>query len=60
VLISVTAVLMFGEVIPQAICSKHGLAIGHYVSPLVWVFIALLFPVSYPISKVLDWQVDNL
>jgi len=28
VVISVTAVLFFGEVIPQAICSRYGLAIG--------------------------------
>ena len=35
VIISVTAVLIFGEVIPQALCSKHGLAIGHYMSPFV-------------------------
>ena len=27
ILISVTAVLMFGEVIPQAICSRHGVGL---------------------------------
>lgn len=28
VVLSVTFVLAFGEVIPQAVCSRHGLSIG--------------------------------
>ena len=30
VVISTGCVLIFGEIIPQAICSKHGLAIGAF------------------------------
>lgn len=54
ILISVTAVLMFGEVIPQALCSKHGLRIGSFFSPFVWFLIAVTFPLSYPLSRLLD------
>ena len=28
ILLSVTCVLLFGEIIPQAVCSKYGVAIG--------------------------------
>jgi CBS domain containing-hemolysin-like protein len=31
IIISVSAVLMFGEIIPQAICRRYGLAIGSSV-----------------------------
>lgn len=52
---SVTAVLIFGEVIPQAVCTRYGLAIGAALSPLVYVLFVLTFVVSYPISKLLDF-----
>ncbi|XP_033635820.1 DUF21 domain-containing protein At4g14240-like [Asterias rubens] len=52
--VSVTAVLLFGEVFPQAICTRHGLAIGATLSPLVILLMVLFFPVAWPISKVLD------
>lgn len=33
ILVSVSAVLLFGEIIPQALCTRYGLAIGYYLSP---------------------------
>jgi ankyrin repeat/SOCS box protein 13/metal transporter CNNM len=56
IIISVTAVLFFGEVFPQAICSRYGLAIGSYLSYMVWFLIGLCFIVSYPVGKLLDWM----
>eukprot|EP00798_Chlamydomonas_sp_ICE-L_P001572 gene1572-32957_t len=53
--ISVTAVLMFGEVIPQAICSKYGLQIGAAFSYPVRALMMLTSPITYPISKLLDY-----
>lgn len=54
IIVSVTAVLLFGEIIPQAICTRFGLAIGYYFSPLVWLLLALFFPISFPIAILLD------
>ncbi|EFH42188.1 hypothetical protein ARALYDRAFT_495342 [Arabidopsis lyrata subsp. lyrata] len=54
ILISVTLILAFGEIIPQAVCSRYGLSIGAKLSVLVRLIIIVFFPLSYPISKLLD------
>ncbi|KAG0585937.1 hypothetical protein KC19_2G050500 [Ceratodon purpureus] len=54
VLLSVTFVLAFGEVIPQAVCSRHGLAIGANLIWLVKILMVLCWPISYPVGKILD------
>lgn len=52
--VSVTAVLFFGEVIPQALCTRYGLAIGATLAPLVKILMVLLFIIAWPVSKLLD------
>lgn len=55
VVISVTAVLIFGEILPSAIFTgPNQLAIGAAMSPLVWFLIYAFWIVAYPISLVLD------
>ncbi|KAK9292945.1 hypothetical protein L1049_020927 [Liquidambar formosana] len=54
ILISVTLVLAFGEIIPHAVCSKYALTIGAELSVVVRLLVLVLFPISYPISKLLD------
>ncbi|OMO86978.1 hypothetical protein CCACVL1_09353 [Corchorus capsularis] len=54
ILISVTLILAFGEIIPQAVCSRYGLSVGAKLSVLVRLIVIVLFPVAYPISKLLD------
>ncbi|CAI9767697.1 unnamed protein product [Fraxinus pennsylvanica] len=55
ILISVTLILAFGEIIPQAVCSRYGLSIGARLSGLVRLLVIIVFPLSYPISKLLDF-----
>mmetsp|Transcript_38750 Transcript_38750/g.54016 ORF Transcript_38750/g.54016 Transcript_38750/m.54016 type:complete len:404 (-) Transcript_38750:66-1277(-) len=54
IVISVTAVLIFGEIVPQAICSRFGLSIGYHLRYFVWVVIAIFFVIAYPLSLILD------
>eukprot|EP00262_Sarcandra_glabra_P015226 TRINITY_DN4640_c0_g2_i1.p1 TRINITY_DN4640_c0_g2~~TRINITY_DN4640_c0_g2_i1.p1 ORF type:complete len:551 (+),score=79.35 TRINITY_DN4640_c0_g2_i1:35-1654(+) len=55
ILISVTLILMFGEILPQAICTRYGMTVGATMAPFVRILLLLFFPVAYPISKMLDW-----
>ncbi|GFP83970.1 duf21 domain-containing protein at4g14240 [Phtheirospermum japonicum] len=54
IILSVTFVLFFGEVIPQAICTRYGLAVGANLIWLVRILMVLCYPISYPIGKILD------
>jgi metal transporter CNNM len=54
-ILSVTAVLIFGEILPSAIFTgPNQLAIGAAMAPLVWFFIYCFWIISYPISLILD------
>lgn len=54
VLLSVTFVLAFGEIIPQAVCTRYGLSVGANFVWLVRILMIICYPIAYPIAKVLD------
>lgn len=51
---STVSIVLLGEILPQALCSRHGLAVGANTIFLTRLVILLTFPVAYPISKFLD------
>jgi len=54
-IISTGLIVIFGEIIPQATCSRHALYIGAKTVYIVRVLMLLLSPVAYPVSLVLDY-----
>ncbi|XP_024963349.1 DUF21 domain-containing protein At4g14240-like isoform X3 [Cynara cardunculus var. scolymus] len=42
------------EVIPQAVCTRYGLAIGSSFIWLVRILMIVCYPIAYPIGKMLD------
>ncbi|KAL9161513.1 hypothetical protein ABFS82_07G025700 [Erythranthe guttata] len=59
IILSVTFVLFFGEVIPQAICTRYGLAVGANLVWLVRILMIISYPISYPIGKILDYVLGH-
>jgi metal transporter CNNM len=51
---STLLIVIFGEIIPQAACSKHGLAVGAHTRYIMYLFMVLTSPLSFPLSIVLD------
>ncbi|EFJ05730.1 hypothetical protein SELMODRAFT_431347 [Selaginella moellendorffii] len=60
VTLSITFVLAFGEVLPQAICARYGLAIGANLVWLVKVVMVVCYPMSYPVGKLTPNVIDIL
>ncbi|KAF8055113.1 CBSDUF3 [Scenedesmus sp. PABB004] len=57
--LSTTAIVLFGEIFPQALCSRYGLSIGGHAAPVVRVLMWATAPVSWPIARALDWLLGH-
>ena len=55
VLGSTLGIVIFGEVIPQAVCSRYGLMIGGKTIIITKALMLITSPVAWPISKLLDF-----
>ncbi|ORZ02712.1 hypothetical protein BCR43DRAFT_534177 [Syncephalastrum racemosum] len=54
VIISTALIVMFSEILPQAVCSRHGLAIGAFFAIPVRILIYFWYILAWPIAKALD------
>ena len=51
---SSVCITLFGEIIPQAYFSRNALQMGIILSPLIRIYIFVLYPVSKPTALILD------
>ncbi|CAD7929247.1 unnamed protein product [Amoebophrya sp. A25] len=54
-LVSTVIIVIFGEILPQASCSRYALPIGARTANMVHVLMCLLFPLAAPLAAALDW-----
>jgi len=54
VLFSTILIVIFGEIIPQSIFYKDALRFGYRFIPFVKFFTYILYPVAWPLARVLD------
>lgn len=57
--ISTVSIVIFGEIIPQALCVRYGLAIGAAFVPPMLALMYLMYPIAYPIAKLLDYLLGD-
>ncbi|KAI8054794.1 hypothetical protein BDF21DRAFT_431069 [Thamnidium elegans] len=55
VVTSTALIVIFGEVIPQSICVRHGLAIGAKTAWMVLILMYVMYPIAYPTALLLDF-----
>ncbi len=51
-IVSTGLILLLGEIIPMALCSRYSLLIGGHAVYLVMVLMAIMAPIAYPTAKV--------
>lgn len=60
VLLSVTIVMLFGEILPSGICmGPNQLYLGYNMVPLMKFFLWLFYPIAMPLAKLLDYLTES-
>lgn len=54
VAVATICIVIFGEIMPQAVCSRHGLLIGAATIWITYIFMFLTFPIAFPLSLLLN------
>jgi metal transporter CNNM len=57
--VSTLLIMIFGEILPASIVSRHPLAVGSKLTPLVKILIFILYPFTKPIALLLDKYVGK-
>ncbi len=52
--LATSLIVVFGEIVPQAVFSRHALKLGYYSSWLVRIILFLLYPIAAPLAWILD------
>ncbi|KAG9231202.1 hypothetical protein BJ875DRAFT_487246 [Amylocarpus encephaloides] len=56
---STVLIVIFGEVIPQAVCARYGMEIGAFMVPYVTALMWIFGPVAWPTARLLDWALGE-
>lgn len=58
-IMAIALITVFGEILPQAFAVKYGLKMGYFTLPLLRIAIALFYPVTRPLSLLLDRMIGT-
>ncbi|KAF5373860.1 hypothetical protein D9758_000697 [Tetrapyrgos nigripes] len=55
VAVSTTLIVIFAEIIPQSLFTRHGLYLGAKMAGLTRVLLWVVMPISWPVAKILEF-----